>query len=275
MKRAFVALFFVCLVLSSCSDRRSSARAGIESDTAEVAVADSLQTGITDAVMPEGADELFDDFFFNYAASLTQQQERTVFPLPLVKEGATTRITKKQWHMERFFMKEDSYTLIFDSPHQLDLLTDTMVSDVVVERFMDEKNMAEQFFFSRKSGRWMLHEIRYQSLMQNANAQFLKFYHQFASDSLFQHHSLAEQINFSGQDPDDDFSTIDGVITPEFWDGFKPDLPNRILYNIVYGHQDPTSMQKILLLRGIANGWEVELTFKLQKGHWKLTRLST
>ena len=274
MKKAFVALFFVGLALSSCSDRKSLATTDVEADSTDVA-ADSLITETADTVMPKGADELFDDFFFNYASSVTQQQERTVFPLPVVENGKKTTISKKQWRKESFFMKENSYTLLFDSPDQLDLVTDTLVSDVVVEHFLVEKNIAEQFVFSRRSGRWMLHEIHHQPLLQNSNAQFLKFYHQFATDSLFQHHSLAEQIKFSSPDPDDDFSTVEGVITPEFWDGFKPELPEYILYNIVYGHQNPASMQKILLLRGISNGWEVEMTFKLQKGRWKLTRLST
>jgi hypothetical protein len=43
----------------------------------------------------------------------------------------------------------------------------------------------------------------------------------------------------------------------------------------VYGHQDPAASQKILLLRGIANGLEVELTFRLEKGRWKVVRLIT
>ena len=226
-------------------------------------------------VMPLGADELFDDFFFNFASNRRQQQERTVFPLTVMTDGVEKKMERREWKMEPFFMNQDYYTLIFDSSPQEDLVHDTTLVDVTVERFNLDEDRVEQFLFSRKSGRWMLHEVKRSPLQHNVNAQFLKFYQQFVTDTVFQHASLAQQIIFSGPDPDDDFSTIDGMITPDFWDAFSPELPQHILYNIVYGPQSPTSTHKILLLRGIANGLEVEITFHLRKGHWILTKLIT
>lgn len=225
--------------------------------------------------MPEGADELFDDFFFNYASSLRQQKERTEFPLTVADGEKVREISKRQWKLEPFFMKQDYYTLFFDSPSQMNLVNDTSVANVTVERFYLEKGRVEQFLFSRRSGHWMLHEVRWQSMPHNPNAQFLSFYKKFVDDSLFQYKSLANQIEFSGPDPEDDFSTIEGVITPDFWEGFRPDMPSDLVYNIVYGMQNPAATQKIMLIRGIANGMEVEMYFHLQRGHWKLTRLST
>jgi hypothetical protein len=268
-----------CMVLMACVDGK---RRGTV--PAEEIVADSLETEtdslamMADEVMPMAADELFDDFFFNYASSLKQQKERTVFPLAVldVTDGnKPTQVEKNSWKLEPFFMKDDSYTLLFDTQEQMDLAQDTTLMRVVVERFDMGENKVEQFVFSRKSGRWMLHEVRLQPLPQNPNAQFLKFYERFATDSVFQRQSLAEQIQFSGPDPDDDFSTIDGMITPDFWEAFRPELPHGKLYNIVYGQQNPASIEKIFLLRGISNGLEVEMTFKLRRGHWKLTKLIT
>jgi hypothetical protein len=246
-----------------------------QAEKAAEAAADSLNATIDEEEMPTAADELFDDFFFNYASNLTQQRERTVFPLP-VSDGENTRtIQQKQWKLEPFFMKQDYYTLIFDSERQMELVRDTAVSNVTVERIYLDKGRVEQFLFSRSSGRWMLHQVKWVPLPQNANAQFLSFYQQFATDSLFQHKSLAQQIQFSGPDPDDDFSTIDGVITPDFWDAFRPELPHDMIYNIVYEQQNPAAKEKLFLLRGIANGLEVEITFHQHKGQWKLTKLST
>ena len=268
-----------CMVLMACADGKRQGTV-----PAEEIVADSLETEtdslamMADEVMPMAADELFDDFFFNYASSLKQQKERTVFPLAVldVEDGnKPMQVEKKNWKLEPFFMKDDSYTLLFDSQKQMELAQDTTLMRVVVERFDMGENKVEQFVFSRKSGRWMLHEVRLQPLPQNPNAQFLKFYERFATDSVFQRQSLAEQIQFSGPDPDDDFSTIDGMITPDFWEAFRPELPHGKLYNIVYGQQNPASIEKIFLLRGISNGLEVEMTFKLRRGHWKLTKLIT
>ena len=61
--------------------------------------------------------------------------------------------------------------------------------------------------------------------------------------------------------------------TPNLWEDFAPELPQGILYNIVYGRQSADSTQKILVLRGIANGLEEELTFVRKDGQWKLTKL--
>ena len=246
-----------------------------QAEKAAEAAADSLNATTDEEEMPTAADELFDDFFFNYASNLTQQRERTVFPLPVSDGGNTRTIQQKQWKLEPFFMKQDYYTLIFDSERQMELVRDTAVSTVTVERIYLDKGRVEQFMFSRSSGRWMLHEVKWVPLPQNANAQFLSFYQQFATDSLFQRKSLAQQIQFSGPDPDDDFSTIDGVITPDFWDAFRPELPHDMIYNIVYEQQNPAAKEKLFLLRGIANGLEVEITFHQQKGQWKLTKLST
>lgn len=44
-------------------------------DTASV---DTMEQLISDTPMPKAADELFDDFFFNYAANRKLQLERTV-----------------------------------------------------------------------------------------------------------------------------------------------------------------------------------------------------
>lgn len=272
-KGVFSASLLMLIMLLACtqSGRQGTADVGNVQDVAT----DSMAVAAGGEVMPVGADELFDDFFFNYASNQRQQQERTVFPLLVVTDGKKQVVERGKWKMEPFFMNQDYYTLIFDSSPQEDLVHDTLVAEATVERFDLDRDRVEQFVFSRRSGRWMLHEVRRMPLQRNANAQFLKFYQQFVTDSAFQHASLAQQIIFSGPDPDDDFSTIEGMITPDFWEAFRPELPQHIIYNIVYGRQNPASTHKIMLLRGIANGLEVELTFHLRKGHWILTKLIT
>lgn len=276
MRKCFVSLVSVWCLLTACSGGRQEGNASpaeLSDETLEEA--DSIVRATEEMSMPMGADELFDDFFFNYATNRGQQLERTVFPLSVTDGDKVKEVKRSQWKMEPFFTKQDYYTLIFDSEEQMELVHDTAVAEATVERIDLDGGRVEQFFFSRKSGRWMLHEVRWQSLPRNANAQFLRFYQQFVCDSVFQRESLAEQIAFSGPDPDDDFSTIEGVITPDFWEAFRPDLPAHTLYNIVYGQQYPATTQKILVLRGIANGLEMTVTFHLMRGRWKLTSLFT
>lgn len=270
MKKCFVVPVLAGAAMVACTDSRRGGDASLAlEDSLEVTV-DSVAV---DESMPAMADELFDDFFFNYASHANWQRERTVFPLTVVDEEQTGKMEQRQWKQESFFMNQDYYTLIFDSPRQMELSCDTTVSEATVERIDLDKARVQQFVFSRQSGRWMLHEMRWQNLPHNPNAQFLSFYKNFVSDSVFQHRSLASQIVFSGPDPDDDFSTLDGLITPDFWDAFKPEMPQHVLYNIVYGQPWQGGAQKIFLLRGIDNDMQVEMTFRQQRGRWKLVKL--
>ncbi len=223
--------------------------------------------------LPQSADELFDDFIFNFASNKRLQMERITFPL-LVNSGAKKEyIQPEKWQMEHFFMHQGEYTLMLDREEQMELMQDTALIDVALEKIFLDESFVRQYLFSRASGRWMLTEIRNQTLPRNANAQFIAFYQHFATDSVFQRESLAEEIVFQGPDPDDDFSEMEGVITPDFWDAFSPELPQRILFNIVYAPADPQSQQKILVIRGISNGLEQMLTFRMQQGRWVLVKL--
>lgn len=229
---------------------------------------------IAEEPMPMAADELFDDFIFNFASNRRLQLERIDFPLIINSGSKVDTVQKDEWEMERFFMQQGEYTLIFDSEDQKELVKDTAVSHAIVEKIFLDSEFIRQYLFSRKSGQWRLYEVRNQTLPKNPNASFIAFYHQFVSDSAFQRESLANEIDFTGPDPDDDFSQMEGVITPDFWDAFAPELPQHLIFNIVYGQQDVSSTEKIFLLRGIANGQETEVTFQQEDGCWKLTKLT-
>ena len=223
--------------------------------------------------LPQSADELFDDFIFNFASNHRLQKERIKFPL-LVNSGSKKEyISPEKWQMEHFFMHQGEYTLMFDHEDQMQLPQDTALVDVALEKIFLDQSFVRQYLFSRATGRWMLTEIRNQTLPRNANAEFIAFYQRFVTDSVFQRQSLAEEIEFIGPDPDDDFSQMEGVITPDFWDAFRPELPQRMLFNIVYAAQNPQSRQKILVVRGISNGLEQELTFRLVGDRWMLVKL--
>lgn len=121
----------------------------------------------------------------------------------------------------------------------------------------------------------MLTGIDTQPIAANPNASFLQFYHQFVTDSVFQSHSLEETVQFVGPDPDDDFEQMEGFLTPDTWPAFAPELPDQMIYNIVYGQRKTRTGQMIFMLRGIANGLELELTFKRQGDKWRLSKMTT
>ena len=110
---------------------------------------------------------------------------------------------------------------------------------------------------------------------ENANASFLTFYKRFTTDSVFQVQSINEMVEFVGPDPDDDFNVMEGVITPDTWEAFAPQLPEKVLYNIVYGKPETKGNKKIFLMRGVSNGLEVELRFKKVGSKWLLMKMTT
>ena len=257
-------LTIVCFSSVGCTGKKPASDADtLASDTtvADTQAMDSTEKLIEETPMPKAADELFDDFVFNFAANRKLQLSRVHFPLPVYRnEKVVKTIDKKHWKMEHFFMRQDYYTLIFDNQKQMNLVKDTTIDHVVVEKVFYHKKTVQQFLFNRINGQWMMTSINYKPMYSNKNASFLKFYGKFATDSTFQAEHLHNPVKFVGPDPDDDFSTMTGDIEPETWPAFAPKLPSSMIYNIIYGQKYNESNQKIFVIRGIANGLETELT---------------
>ena len=276
---ALFSLLFMLFVPTGCNDRKPRTVDSTASDTAvrDTSAADSAENLIEATPMPKAADELFDDFVFNFAANRKLQRRRIVFPLPVYRDGKVVKkIAENKWEMERFFMREEYYTLIFDNARQMNLVKDTTISHVVIEKIFSHKNLIQQYLFNKIKGKWMLTSMNYMSLAQNKNADFLKFYNKFATDTAFQVRSMAREVQFSAPDPNDDFAQISGVMMPQQWPDFKPGLiPNGTLYNIIYGQKYTDAGRRLFVIRGIANGLEIELSFRKVGGQWKLVKFNS
>lgn len=271
-------LTVVCFTSVGCSDKKPAQvhdSTSVDSVIADTQAVDSTEKLIEETPMPKAADELFDDFVFNFAANRKLQMKRVHFPLPVYHNDKLVKtIEKRAWKMEHFFMHQDYYTLILDNQKQMNLVKDTAIDHVVIEKVFYAKKTVQQFLFNRINGEWMMTSINYKPMYTNMNASFLKFYGKFATDSAFQAEHLHNPVKFVGPDPDDDFSTMSGDIEPETWPAFAPQLPHGMIYNIIYGQKYAESNQKIFVIRGIANGMETVLTFKRVHGKWMLTKLN-
>lgn len=281
MRKFFGALCALGLLMLSCTGNKGQ-RTDIQADSLAVAAdsidtvaVDTLEQLIIDTPMPKAADELFDDFLFNFAANKRLQRERVVFPLNVRKKNKDEQIAKERWKMEHFFMRQGYYTLMFNDDQQMRLMKDTSVNRTIVERIQLRKNEVTDYVFRRIRGAWMLLEIRKTTIEDNVNASFLEFYRHFVTDSAFQVKSLNRTVDFVGPDPDDDFGMMEGVITADTWEAFAPKLPSKTIYNIVYGDPQEEGDEKIFIMRGIANGLELELRFKKVGERWLLMKMMT
>ena len=281
MKKGVAFVFAACMLMltwtTGCSDKKPVAADSVVVDSlpaVDTAAVDTMDQLISEQQMPKAADVVVDDFIFHFAANRELQMNRIKFPLKVVDGDEVSFIKKGQWKMEHFFMDQGYYTLIFDNMKQMDLVKDTSINNVVVEKVYLDEEKVKKYMFERLGGRWMLTSVQTNAMIQNTNASFLAFYQRFASDPDFQLESLNNPVMFTGPDPDDDFSTMTGEIAPETWSAFAPELPSGFIYNIMYGQKYTEGNQKIFVMRGIANGMEMELTFKKIDGEWKLTALS-
>ena len=279
--KQFLFVFLVAVLLfSACQGQKSGSNEETTADTIEKAdtTASTLEEEVASeqTPMPKAADELFDDFIFNFAANRNLQSSRIKFPLK-IQRGEEVSYTKKgQWQMEYFFMKQDSYTLLFNSEKEMEYVKEaTDINHAIVEKIYLEGKTVKQYVFDRVNGLWMLQEVIHMPLSESSNASFLEFYAHFASDPDYQQKHLMESVKFVGPDPDDDFAQMEGVITPDTWEAFAPELPSGMIFNIVYGEPQKETGRKIFVLRGIANGLELELTFKHERGKWRLEKMTT
>ena len=280
MRHYFFLLAVFLLIFISCGGSKTGTATTEEVADSVVArdtmsAVDSLLAELDNLPMPKAADELFDDFVFNFAANRKLQMERILFPLRMVTDDKVETVDRQQWKMEHFFMHQGYYTELFDNERHMEVVKDTSVNQAVVEKIYFDSQKVSQYYFRRLKGAWMLVEVRSIPFAKSNNASFLPFYHQFASSSEFQLQHLGNEVIFVGPDPDDDFATMEGVITPDTWEAFAPQLPKKMIYNIIYGEPRKEGNSKLFVLRGIANGMELEMTFQRSNGNWRLTKLST
>jgi len=278
--KCYLSAIFSVLLLMACGGQKAGNV--VEETPADTVVAvdtvatDTVEDPLSNLPVPKAIDQLFDDFIFNFAANKKLQRERILFPLKKIKgDKVVETINEGQWKIERYFMRQQYYTLLFDNEKHMEVVKDTSVNHAVVEMIYFNTGAIIQHVFDRLRGVWMLTSIETIPISQSPNASFLSFYRQFVSDPEFQTQSLSSTIYFEGPDPDDDFGRMEGEIPAESWDAFAPELPVKMIYNIVYGQPRPVSSHKVFVLRGISNGMELEMTFKCKDGVWKLTKLTT
>lgn len=274
MRNGVVLVFVACLCMvlwtTGCSDKKPVAADTLAVDSLQMvdtASVDTLDELISEQPMPKAADELFDDFIFNFAANRKLQLGRIKFPLEVVDGENVAYLKKKQWKMEHFFMDQGYYTLIFDNMKQMNVVKDTSINNVVVEKVYLAKEKVEKYIFKRINGRWMLTSVHTNDMVQNTNASFLAFYQKFASDPSFQIESLNNPVMFTGPDPDDDFSTMTGEIAPETWPAFAPELPSDFIYNIMYGQKYTEGNQKYSSCAVLPMEWKCSLLLSVWTGN--------
>lgn len=232
--------------------------------------------------LPKAADELFDDFFFNFVSNPKFQTSRVVFPLKVQGRGQDTQIDSGDWTEDDLFASQEFYTTIYERDDELELKKDTSVNSVNVEWIHLNERYIDKYKFMRVNGQWMLTEVEKQDLDETPNGNFLDFYCRFSSDSLFQRENIAYPLPFRmpmGEEDveiDDEEGGGEGVeeLSPDDWFELAKEmpLPKDVLVNIEYGQAYFSENVKHLLVQGVSNGLFVKYTFR-KYGQWQLVEI--
>ena len=220
---------------------------------------------------PLEADELFDDFIFNFALDSSLQKQRTMFPLLYNKEGASVRIDRKEWKHDYLFAEQNFYTLLFDREQDMDVVGDTALNSVQVEWLYLKERQIKRYYFQRQKGMWMLDSIALHRISPLRDNDFIPFYSRFVTDSVYQQQHIHSPLQFVTIDPDDDFSILETTLNREQWLAFRPTMPVAPLSNINYGQKNSwNASTKILKVNGIGNGYSNVFYFRRRGGEWEL-----
>lgn len=270
MKRMIAGFVLLLLILGSCNNKKGNNNLSPVSDSVQRLNEDSLAQA---AKGPHrtNADELFNDFIYNFASDPVTQRQRIVFPLLVMNGAKKSYIDARHWKHDYLFVHQNIYTLLFDREKDMDLVNDTSLHTAQVEWVYPKNKTVKHYNFKRVRGMWLLESINISRMTNVEDETFLDFYARFSTDSLFQAKRVCQPLKFVTANPDDDFSMIEATIDVSQWFAFKPKLPVMQMSNINYGQQNSNSSdQKIVAFKGVSNGFSNVLYFHKKAGKWML-----
>ncbi len=264
--------------LCSCGGDRARDTAEAEEDSllnappAVRTVEEEMELAAREPDEPKSERLSFNDFFFLFLRSKRFQAEHIKFPLSIEEADASGReITSGAVFRDYFRWPEgEEYTLLLPDARQMSDFQSGEGLDSVSAEVIDLKAMElRSYDFLLSDSVWQLRRIRNYEPQGN-KGDFLHFYAQFATDTVFQDHHLARQIHFTSPDPDDDTETIEGILLPAQWPAFRPDMPSEVLTNFDFGQPLDEARRITLLQCGMASGMMRAYTFHLTPLGWEL-----
>lgn len=233
-----------------------------------------LKLGLDDE-SSSALDGVFNDFLFAYLHSRTLRRERTVHPLRLEHTTRPAEMLEDfDPEFELSFLSGEYFTTLYGNALQMQAEDDEEVEEdsiVSLQRINLNDGTIRNFQFIREEGHWQLAAIREEIFEDDDLGNFLTFYAQFCTDSLFQMQSVSDPLHIVIQDFEDEEGSIDGIIDADQWSSFCPEVPSGIISNIRMG-QEYGPNRIVMRKSGLSNGLQEIFTFTKERGNWRLTK---
>lgn len=255
---------FLTVVVFSCKDNSNNVKQtdndSLSVDTTNTIIEDELNL-FDDEPISKKADELFDDFFYNFITDNRFQSIRI-----------DKALKKHKNDILEMFSNQDFFTVIYEDTKDLVLLKDTTLKNVTVEWIDLENEVEDKYNFRKINGEWILAGKSEGGLMYADNIDFYEFYKKFATDRDFQISSLAEEIRYHAEAQEGN-EAVDTILTHKDWWEFSMEMPpfNPVIVNINYGQKLSGNNVRNLLFEGLCNGISVNYCFTKEDDSWILT----
>ncbi len=276
MKVRFIGYVFAAVMAAACGGGKSGngtyLAADVLADTLETEDSSRYSFEVVDEEqqLPANADMLFDDFVFVFIQSKAVQLQRVHFPFPMVEGEDTVWVSRKDWQHENLYLNQDVYTVFYDDVSKMDLEKSVGLEHVDVEHFLPGEELYDTYHFEKENGKWYMVEKDRRPVSESPLASFMAFYRRFSTDSLYSYQHIADVLECSIYDPENESGRISGSIDKSQWSAFCPVLPVEHITNVRYGQTYDRPDKMLMVVRGVANGLSDILTFKRRKGEWML-----
>lgn len=278
MNRFLISFTILLLFVSACNNASKDRGEVIATDSVYVDsscyVQDTLQL-FEEEVLPKSADELFNDFFFNYTSDMNFKSQRQAYSLDCNMGDTVVKIHSSELDVYSELLVDDYYSIIYERDEDLAFQKDTSLNEVAVERIDLDGKQIEQYIFNRIEGKWMLTGVGRNEMDYNPNSDFLDFYKSFSSDSVYRKNCINEPLKFVMLSENDDVDDEIQELTSDEWLAISADLPlpAGVMINIDYGQTIISKNSKLLLVEGVSNGLSLTYRFMKIEGAWNLVEV--
>ena len=269
MRRALFGCIACWLLLSCGGGHESSEGEDAALDSAEAFV-DTLIL-VHDAPLPESVDELFGDFFFNFATNPRFAITRLRLPLRSRSNPEEEFISREQWDEQQPMAVPEFVSVIYEREQDMEVQNDTSLSHVQVWRIYLRESREECYYFCKVEGRWILQDYDLVDWNETPMGDFLGYLAEMSADTLL----YADYVRFPLRwvmVSDDGEETIEEELWAEDWEELREEVPlsEGLLVCIDYGQPALSDNRKILSMEGLSNGLYIKFKFDKVGGRWWL-----
>lgn len=249
--------FIILTLLISCTGPTKSPKVDSDSNGQETILEIDSQP-----------DQTFNDFILRFGFNPEFQKLRTKFPLEFVNLESKSLITKNSWTHDKLFVELEAVTDISNG-----LKIDDKSDERVFSWIKTQSGTSKNYYFKRDNDQWFLLRIKIIKDSVDENKEdFYSFLGKFCKDSVFQKQRIHFPLDMNYLD--DDYNTVKENWNQEKWKFSRIYYYCDSISNLYYDFQRTfkDTDQRILIIQGVENGINEQLTFERINGLWIMTK---